>query len=141
MRIEPELFASLLPPAYEGALDKTPPGVTLHTVINWPAPTGAPMGGFAGGEGKADAGRPAGAGGAMFKKFQNLTPDERARLKTASPEEKAELFKKAGFSEQELEQMKNFGGGGGGGGFGGGGGGFGGGRGRPGGGPPGGGDQ
>ncbi len=78
-----------------------------------------------------------GAGGAMFKKFQNLTPDERASLKTASPEEKSQLMKKAGFTEQEIEQMKNFGGGGGGGGGGFGGGG----RGGRGGGPPGGGDQ
>ncbi len=76
-------------------------------------------------------------GGAMFKKFQNLTPEERAKMKTASPEEKAQLLKKAGFTEQEMEMMKNFGGGGGGGGGGFGGGGFGGGRGRP----PGGGDQ
>src|SRR6185312_885236 len=62
-------------------------------------------------------------GGAMFKKFQNLSAEERAQMKTASPEEKAKLMKKAGFTEQEMEMMKNFGrgGGGGGGGFGGGG--------------------
>jgi HlyD family secretion protein len=79
---------------------------------------------------KTKKGGRGGAGGAMFKKFQNLSPDERDRLKSASPEEKAELLKKAGFTDQELEQMKNFGGGGGGGG-----------RGGRGGGPPGGGDQ
>jgi hypothetical protein len=78
---------------------------------------------------KTKKGGRGGAGGAMFKKFQNLSPDERDRLKSASPEEKAELLKKAGFTDQELEQMKNFGGGGGGGGRGGRGG------------PPGGGDQ
>jgi hypothetical protein len=46
-------------------------------------------------------------------------------MKSASPEERAEILKKAGFTDEELEQMKNFGGGGGGGrgGFGGGGGG------------------
>jgi hypothetical protein len=62
--VEPELFASLRPPAYEGAMDKAAPGYALS--VNAPAPPGAPMAGFAGGEGKADAGRPAGAGGAMF---------------------------------------------------------------------------
>jgi HlyD family secretion protein len=84
-------------------------------------------------------------GGGFFSnpKFQKLSAEEKAALKSASPEEKAEILKKAGFSDAELEQMKNFGrGGGGGGGFGGGGGGgFGGGRNRAGGGPPGGGDQ
>jgi HlyD family secretion protein len=95
---------------------------------------GGPPG--AAGKTKTKKGGRGGAGGAMFKKFQNLTPDERARMKSASPEEKAQLLKKAGFTEQEMDMMKNFGGGGGGGGFGGGGG-----RGRAGGGPPGGGDQ
>ena len=61
-------------------------------------------------KGKTKKGGRGGAGGAMFKKFQNLSPEERAQLKTASPEEKAQLLKKAGFTEQELEQMKNFGG-------------------------------
>jgi RND family efflux transporter MFP subunit len=75
-------------------------------------------------------------GGAFMKKFQNLNDEEKALMKTGSPEEKAQILKKAGFTDQELEQMKSFGGGRGGAG-GGGGGGFGGGRGRP----PGGDDQ
>ena len=67
---------------------------------------------------------------------QKISPEDRARLKSASAEEKAEIFKKAGFTDAELEQMKNFGGGGGGGGGWGGGG-----RGRAGGGASGGNDQ
>jgi RND family efflux transporter MFP subunit len=80
-------------------------------------------------------GRGGGFGNPAFaKKFQSIPPEDRARMKTASPEERMEILKKAGFTDEELQQMRNFGGGGGGGG-----GGFGGGRGRPGGGPPGGG--
>lgn len=70
-----------------------------------------------------------GAGGGIFAK---IAPEDRAKLRTATAEEKAEIFKKAGITEADLEQMKQrmqsggFGGGpggGGGGGFGGGGGG------------------
>lgn len=100
------------------------------------------------GEGKEKAkGKRGGAGGAfnpaMFQKFQNLSTDERAQMKTADEATKKSLMKKAGFTDAEIQQLneaaKSFGGGGGGG-FGGGppggggGGGFGGGR--PGGGPP-----
>ncbi len=102
------------------------------------------------GDGKAKAkGKRAGGGAfnpAMFQKFQNLSTEERAQMKTADDATKKSLMKKAGFTDAEIQQlndaMKNFGGGGGGG-FGGGGGGFGGGGGgggfgggRPGGGPP-----
>lgn len=99
-----------------------------------------------GAEGKEGAsekpkGKRAGGAGfnpAMFQKLQNLSEDERAQMKTASPEEREALMRKAGFSDAELEQMKQMGqrrGGGGPGGPGGPGGGFGG----PGGGPDGGG--
>jgi len=94
------------------------------------------------GKAKAKAKRAGGAGGfnpAMFQKFQNLSQEERAQMKTADEATKKSLMKKAGFTDAEIQQLneaaKSFGGGGGG--FGGGGGGFGGGGGR--GGPPGGG--
>jgi hypothetical protein len=70
----------------------------------------------------------------FFQKFSKISPEDRARMKTASPEERAEILRKAGFTDEELEQMKNFGGGRGGFGGGGPGGGGGGGRGRAGGG-------
>ena len=70
--------------------------------------------------------------GAVFQKLQKLSDEERSQLRSpdTSAEEKAELYKKAGVTEAEIQQMqemrKNFGGGrggpGGGGGFGGGGG-------------------
>ena len=60
-----------------------------------------------------------GGGGAMFQKFQNLSEDDRAKLKTASPEERTALMKKAGFTDEELEQMKQMRANGGGGGPGG----------------------
>lgn len=103
----------------------------------------------AGGGGEAKKARTKGAGGGnnpFFQKLQSLPPEERAKLKGASEEERNAILRKAGLSDDEIEQMKqmrgNRGGGQGGpgGGFGGpggggpgGGGGFGG---RNGGGPP-----
>ncbi|WP_435010340.1 efflux RND transporter periplasmic adaptor subunit [Tundrisphaera lichenicola] len=85
------------------------------------------------GEGKAKAkGKRGGAGGgmgAMGAIFQNMSEEDRAKLRTASSEEKIEILKKAGATDAMIEQMqqmqRNGGpggpGGGGGGGFGGGG--------------------
>jgi HlyD family secretion protein len=100
---------------------------------------GAPgKGGDAKGKSKK-GGRGGGAGGPMREIFQKMSPEDRAKMKSASPEEREQILRKAGATDQMIEMMRNFGGGGGGG-FGGGGGG---GRGRGGfgGGPPGGGDQ
>jgi multidrug efflux pump subunit AcrA (membrane-fusion protein) len=90
----------------------------------------------AGGEaGKAKA-KGRGRMGAMAGAFAKIPPEDLARLKTATPEERQEIFKKAGISESDLEQAKQQmmrrrseagGDAPGGGGFGGGGGGFGGG--------------
>jgi len=70
-------------------------------------------------------GRSKGAGGGGFgafgAKFQNIAPEDRAKMKTASPEERNEILKRAGFTDDELEQMRQMRAGGGGG-FGGGGG-------------------
>ena len=88
---------------------------------------------------KASAREPAGRATARCSRSSRTsTPDDRAKMKSASEEERAAIMKKAGFTDEELEQMKQMRAGGGGGGFGGGppggGGGFGGGR--PGGGGP-----
>ncbi len=48
----------------------------------------------------------------MQKKFQNLSPDDREKLKSASDEERRSILKKAGFSNAELQQLKPPGGGG-----------------------------
>jgi HlyD family secretion protein len=86
------------------------------------------------GKGQGKGKRGGGGGAAFFQKFQNMTPDDRDQLKSASPEERTQILKRAGFTDDELQQMQQMQqGGGGGGGFGGPGGG--GGRGGPPGGP------
>jgi hypothetical protein len=91
---------------------------------------GGPGGGPGGGDpakSKRKGGRGgAGGFGAFGAKFQNIPPEDRAKMKTASEEERTEILKKAGFTDEELEQMRQMranggfgGGGGGGGGFGG----------------------
>jgi HlyD family secretion protein len=47
-----------------------------------------------------------GAMGAFGAKFQKISPEDRAKMKTASPEERNEIFKRAGFTDDELEQMR-----------------------------------
>lgn len=98
-------------------------------------PGAGKAGGFAKAKGKGQGkARGKGAGGAFGAKFKNIAPEDFAKLKSASEEEKTQIFKKAGFTDAEIEQIRQFrppGGGGGpggpgGGGGGGGGGGFGG---------------
>ncbi|MGZ3412999.1 MAG: hypothetical protein ACXWNX_04140, partial [Isosphaeraceae bacterium] len=52
----------------------------------------------------------------------NISPEDRQKMRTASPEERNEILKRAGFTDDELEQMRQMREqrGGGGGGFGGG---------------------
>jgi RND family efflux transporter MFP subunit len=40
-----------------------------------------------------------------IQKLQNLSPDDRAQLKSATPEEREALLKKAGFTDEELRQL------------------------------------
>jgi HlyD family secretion protein len=81
-------------------------------------------------KGKGAGAKGKGAGGpAFFAKLKSLTQEERTQLRSpdTTEEEKSQLYKKAGLTDAELEQMaemrKNMGGGGGGGGWPGGGGG------------------
>lgn len=80
-----------------------------------PAPAAGKIGELASTKGgdpaKAKAkGRTKGAGGGGFgafgAKFQNISPEDRAKMKTASPEERNEILKRAGFTDDELEQMR-----------------------------------
>jgi HlyD family secretion protein len=122
----------------KGAAGPPTPGA-LKTVVGAPGAPGKAgdpakaKGKGAGGLAKGKGGR-GGGGGAFFAKLQTLSPEERAQLRSGSDEEKAQLFKKAGLTDAEIEQMSQMRRGGGGGGPGGGGGG----RRRGGGGPPGG---
>jgi HlyD family secretion protein len=45
------------------------------------------------------------AGLSLFAKLRNVRPEDRPRLKSASPEERAEILKKAGFSDEEVQQF------------------------------------
>jgi multidrug efflux pump subunit AcrA (membrane-fusion protein) len=70
----------------------------------------AKVGETAKGKGKAQGkGRNRGAGGgggAFFEKFKNIPAEDRARMKTASEEERNAILKKAGFTDDELDQMR-----------------------------------
>ncbi len=79
------------------------------------APGAAAKGGADPAKAKAKAKGKGGRGGAMSGIFAKISPEDRAKMKTASPEERAEILKKAGATDEMIEQMKNFGGGGGGG--------------------------
>ncbi len=77
------------------------------------APAAAAKGGelaiAKGGEPAKAKGRIKGSGGgfgAFGAKFQNISPEDRAKMKTASPEERNEILKRAGFTDDELEQMR-----------------------------------
>ncbi len=134
------------------AAEVAPGGTAEPGKVSAPAAVqGGPLASAKGGDqAKAKAktkGRTKGAGGGGFgafgAKFQKISPEDRAKMKTASPEERNEILKRAGFTDEELEQMRQMreqrGGGGGGGDYGGGGGGGGGGYGGGGRGGPGGG--
>jgi hypothetical protein len=100
---------------------------------------GMPSGDGTDGESKAkkSSKKGGGGGGGMGNNpvFQKISPENRAKLRGASDEERLQIFKDSGLSDEEIDQMQQMrrGGGGGGGGRGGpGGGGFGGGPGGPG---------
>jgi HlyD family secretion protein len=90
------------------SLEEEPKGATG-------APGAAPAGKGAvpvakGGAGKKASGKRGAGGGFMnnpiFQKMQkNLTPEELASMRTASPEEREALQRKAGLTDEEIEQM------------------------------------
>jgi len=73
-----------------------------------PATKGDPAKG--GPEGKGDAakkkGARKGAGMGFMAKFQKISPEDREKMKTASEAEKKEILKKAGFTDDELQQLE-----------------------------------
>jgi HlyD family secretion protein len=111
----------------EGGADaKGEPGVgapgAANKVVGAPGTPGKPTGDLAkakakgkGGMAKGKGGR-GGAGGAIFAKLKGLSDEEKGSLFRGTDEEKAEVAKKAGLTDAEIEQMKSFGGRGGGGG-------------------------
>lgn len=56
--------------------------------------------------GRRGAGGAGGPGGAFMEKMKNVPAEDRAKLKSASDEERAEILKKAGFTDAELDQMR-----------------------------------
>jgi HlyD family secretion protein len=108
----------------KGAPGAGPPGAEKKVVGIPGKGDAAGKGGVAGKGGdpsKAKAKRKGGFGGgqmpAWAAKFKNISPEDREQMKTASAEEKAEILKKAGFTEEEIQQasqMRRGGGGGGG---------------------------
>lgn len=89
------------------------------------APGGPPgEGGAAKAKGKGKGARKGGGmGGAFAEKMKNIPPEDLAKMRSGTDEERAEILKKAGFSDAEMDQLKQMRQGGGGGGPGGGGGG------------------
>ncbi len=73
----------------------------------------------AGGEGKAKAKGKRGGGGMMGgplgEKFRKISPEDRGKLQTGTPEERTTILKGAGFTDEEIEQatsmMRRMGGG------------------------------
>jgi HlyD family secretion protein len=111
----------------KGAPGGGPPGAMKKVVGVSPAAAkgGDPAKAKAKGKGAGGMAKGKGAGGnrpAFFEKLKSLSQEERTQLRSpdASEEEKSQLYKKAGLTDAELEQMaemrKSFGGGGGGGG-------------------------
>ena len=105
----------------------------MKSKVGAPAPDGKALAGgpdaTKGGADKSKAagkgkGARGGAGGGMFGGL-NIPPEDRAKMKSASPEEREAILRKAGATDEMIERMKQFrqGGGGPGGGGGGGGGG------------------
>jgi RND family efflux transporter MFP subunit len=56
-------------------------------------------------EGGAAAAGGAGPNPAMFQKFQNISPEDRQKLRDASDEDRKAIMKKAGFTDAEIQQM------------------------------------
>ena len=54
---------------------------------------------------KAKAKRARVLNGPMLQKFRDMSAEDRARLKSASPEKRAAILKEAGFTEDELRQV------------------------------------
>ena len=58
------------------------------------------------GEAKAKAKGKRGGGGGMGAMMQNLSEEDKAKFRDASPEEKIEMLKKAGVTDEQIQQMQ-----------------------------------
>ncbi len=46
-------------------------------------------------------------GGPLGEKFQKISPDDRAKLRSATDEERTAILKGAGFTDEEIEQCRD----------------------------------
>jgi hypothetical protein len=45
-------------------------------------------------------------GGSILEKFRKIAPEDQARLKAASPQERSQILRKAGFTDEELQRLE-----------------------------------
>jgi hypothetical protein len=108
-----ELFGAAGKPVYKKDLGKGEAGAEVSGApgadpTKGPAATGKGAEGKAKGKGSRKGG---GGGGGMMnpafrEKFQKISPEDRDRMKSASEEERGEILKNAGFTDEEIGQMK-----------------------------------
>lgn len=68
---------------------------------------GSPGDGAAKAKGKGKGARKgAGLGGALAEKMKNVSPEDLDKMRSGTDEERAEILKKAGFTDAELNQMR-----------------------------------
>jgi hypothetical protein len=82
-----------------------PGSATKGRVPGVPGKSGEPAKAKAKAKGKAARG----ANLPSIQRFRRISPEDRARLKSASDEERIEILKNAGFTEEELQQREIFG--------------------------------
>jgi HlyD family secretion protein len=87
-----------------GGAGKGAPGVGVPGAPGGPDAKG--QGGEPKAKGKGKGARKGGGGMAAFsQKYQNISADDRAKMKEASPEDRKAIMLKAGFTEEEIQQM------------------------------------
>lgn len=110
-----ELFGTAGKPVYKRDLGKgevgaAVPGAPGADTTKGQAETGRGAESKAKGKGKGNRKGGAGGGGMMNpafrEKFQKISPEDRDRMKSASEEERGEILKNAGFTDEEIGQMK-----------------------------------
>ena len=47
-----------------------------------------------------------GTGSSILEKFRKIAPEVQTRLKAASPQERSEILRKAGFTNEDLQRLE-----------------------------------